>query len=545
MAIFPPASTDFLGSHPAIYAINYDWDLNTLEWVRQAHGGGSSGGGGPIQDGVDPTIEATVLDLAASNPLTVAVVDAAGTQITSFGGGVQYTEGDVDPSITGTAAMMEGAGNTLLPIQGTVADGLLVNLGANNDVIVTNTVATSAAGNTAASGSITAVAQAVTITVPPGGGGVGIQITGTWTGQLDFQATLDGVNWEPVNTSNGVNSTNATAANGIFVLAAAGYSQIRARSTAWTSGTAVVTMNGSVGAGPVLLSSPLPQGNNLIGKVGIDQTTPGTTNRVEIANFDVALSTRLNTFGQKTMAASAPVVIASDQTVMTEVTNEVLVEQSFSVIGQVDAWWQQLTDGTNGPVAVKAASTAALATDPALVVRTVQLPAVLGATGGLKVEGILGGISVATTVNNIVEVDQGAGSDITAPWYTAISDEVTGPVAVKAASTAANATDKALVVAISPNNTIAASITGLLIDQGADSEDVQGPMVQGLVSDSRESYISDTVRPLSLTTDGRLRVSSSPADNYIDFFGDLNPYGEVDNFGSPSSLVPADFSAWP
>jgi hypothetical protein len=50
-------------------------------------------------------------------------------------GGTQYTEGDTDASITGTAAMMEGAANTLLPVQGTVADGLLVNLGANNDVV--------------------------------------------------------------------------------------------------------------------------------------------------------------------------------------------------------------------------------------------------------------------------------------------------------------------------------------------------------------------------------------------------------------------------
>lgn len=47
------------------------------------------------------------LDLTNSNPAAVAVVDADGTQITSFGGGVQYTEGDTDASITGTAIMFE------------------------------------------------------------------------------------------------------------------------------------------------------------------------------------------------------------------------------------------------------------------------------------------------------------------------------------------------------------------------------------------------------------------------------------------------------
>ena len=49
-----------------------------------------------------------------------------------------YTEGDTDATITGNASMMEAAGNTLVPIQGTVADGLLVNLGANNDITVTS-----------------------------------------------------------------------------------------------------------------------------------------------------------------------------------------------------------------------------------------------------------------------------------------------------------------------------------------------------------------------------------------------------------------------
>lgn len=66
----------------------------------------------------------------------VQVVTSAGAFVDTFGGGTQYTQGDTDASITGTAMMMEGAADTLLPVQGTVADGLLVNLGANNDVTV-------------------------------------------------------------------------------------------------------------------------------------------------------------------------------------------------------------------------------------------------------------------------------------------------------------------------------------------------------------------------------------------------------------------------
>lgn len=163
---------------------------------------GSSSNSVALNDGVSSSIKATVFDYATSNPIATTLVDtngdpasigggtqytedaaaaanpvgtavslvrqdtpaalvsadgdnvaqrgtnygAAYTQIVSstgafvdtFGGGTQYTQGDTDASITGTAMLMEGAADTLLPVQGTVADGLLVNLGTNNDVTVTS-----------------------------------------------------------------------------------------------------------------------------------------------------------------------------------------------------------------------------------------------------------------------------------------------------------------------------------------------------------------------------------------------------------------------
>ncbi len=121
---------------------NMRWDAITGTWVPitadDLAGVGSTATA--INDGVDGAIKATVLDLTNSNPLTSAIVDANGDQISSFGGGTQYTEGDTDASITGTATLMEVAGNALAPIQGSVTDGQLVNLGANNDVTVTGSV---------------------------------------------------------------------------------------------------------------------------------------------------------------------------------------------------------------------------------------------------------------------------------------------------------------------------------------------------------------------------------------------------------------------
>ena len=81
----------------------------------------------------------------ATTGVAVAVVDGSGNQVTSFGGGTQYTEADTDASITGTAMMMEGAGNALVAVQGTASDGVLVNLGTNNDI--TGTVTANAGTN--------------------------------------------------------------------------------------------------------------------------------------------------------------------------------------------------------------------------------------------------------------------------------------------------------------------------------------------------------------------------------------------------------------
>jgi hypothetical protein len=69
----------------------------------------------------DGTLSATVRDTGASDSLNVAITDASGNQIVSFGGGTQYTEGDTDSTITGTAVMFESntGTNTLSVVNAT------------------------------------------------------------------------------------------------------------------------------------------------------------------------------------------------------------------------------------------------------------------------------------------------------------------------------------------------------------------------------------------------------------------------------------------
>jgi len=60
----------------------------------------------------------------------------------------------------------------------------------------------------------------------------------------------------------------------------------------------------------------------------------------------------------------------------------------------------------------------------------------------------------------------------------------------------------------------AAYLLALNTAQGAASDGVVGPLVQSLVNDSPLSLLQGTVQPLSLTSEGRLRVSS--VDSYFD-----------------------------
>jgi hypothetical protein len=62
-----------------------------------------------------------------------------------------------------------------------------------------------------------------------------------------------------------------------------------------------------------------------------------------------------------------------------------------------------------------------------------------------------------------------------------------------------------------------------------------GPLIQALVSDSEESYVAAELKPLSLTNDGRLRVSSSPSELEVDFFTAFSIIEENNLWDSPSA----------
>ena len=116
-----------------------------------------------------------------------------------------------------------------------------------------------------ASGTIDATGETITIDLGNGCATVALQITGTWTGQLDFQGTVDGTNYAPIEASNGTATVNATAGNDIYLLPGSGYHSIRIYGTLITVGAAIVSLRASTGTTSSILTGALPAGTNMLG----------------------------------------------------------------------------------------------------------------------------------------------------------------------------------------------------------------------------------------------------------------------------------------
>jgi hypothetical protein len=114
----------------------------------------------------------------------------------------------------------------------------------NPDLITSSTIAASGASVT---------------TVTTGGNGVvGLQLSGTFVATLSFEATSDGTNWFAVNgvaSVTGAQVSTATAP-GQWRINSGGYSSVRVRASAYTSGTVAVGMVATSASTMTTLAEP-------------------------------------------------------------------------------------------------------------------------------------------------------------------------------------------------------------------------------------------------------------------------------------------------
>ena len=133
-------------------------------------------------------------------------------------------------------------GNTDATLIGNVSDSLKTN--------VTNAILPMS--DRTATGAITTNGATVSVSAQ-GLSTLGLKITGTWTGTIQIEGSIDGTNYESVRSfrlSDGV-LVSSTTSNLASLIAASGFNLIRARASAWASGTATIAFDGGAGAGIV------------------------------------------------------------------------------------------------------------------------------------------------------------------------------------------------------------------------------------------------------------------------------------------------------
>ena len=109
---------------------------------------------------------------------------------------------------------------------------------------------------------------------------VAIQVTGTYTGALTPQVTVNGTTWVSaaggsvlLNMASGAYSaTISSATQGIFIFDCAGFNKFRISANAAVTGTAAVTLRASAATGMVSLDNALPAGTESIGNIATVST---------------------------------------------------------------------------------------------------------------------------------------------------------------------------------------------------------------------------------------------------------------------------------
>ena len=220
----------------------------------------------PVLSGGKIPVEATII---SSTALSDAQLRATPVPVTVSGGATEAT-------LSALNSKMPNNGQALM------ANSQPVVIASNQTVIPTNLATVLASGNITTQNLVpagVATANSTVEIVLNGSIGLSVQVTGTYTGALSLQGTIDGINWITIggtpilNVSTGAWSANiASATQGIFKTEVVGLVRARVTALAAVTGTATVTITGSQNTSIVGIDAPLPTGANVIGALTANQS---------------------------------------------------------------------------------------------------------------------------------------------------------------------------------------------------------------------------------------------------------------------------------
>jgi hypothetical protein len=160
----------------------------------------STGGGGTLDDGSNPSIKATVLDYTNSNPLAVRLTDTNGDYV-SAGGGTEYTEDNTAPANPVGNALLTRRRDSLSTETTTDGDITALNSTGKGELYVKHvdgiqltdgagTVNTKQLGTAVTNSDVGLIVNSVIHGLNSGGGGTFVDVKVNPSGSLETNNTL-------------------------------------------------------------------------------------------------------------------------------------------------------------------------------------------------------------------------------------------------------------------------------------------------------------------------------------------------------------------
>lgn len=286
----------------------------------------------------DGTTDAEVVPLTGYNAQAVAIVDGSGNQITSFGGGTQYTEGDTDATIVGTAMLWEDTSNTLTVPSAAKPLPVAIISGAGSGGTAAADDADFTAGTTSGTPAMGVYESSPTSVTDGDLGAVGI----TATRQLRVSAAQEGT-WNITNVSGTLSLPTGAATETTLLSVDMSASSINGKITACNTG-AVVLAAGTASIGKLAANSGVDIGDvDVTSQPARVATTDTITAKIAtdaIQNGTTALTPKF-----AAIAASA----SGNNTLIAAVTSKKIRVLAYNLIGNgaVNAKFQSGASGTD------------------------------------------------------------------------------------------------------------------------------------------------------------------------------------------------------
>lgn len=170
-----------------------------------------------------------------------------------------------------TAQWVEVSDTNPLPVGGGASTPLAALLVKASDVTASGNITTQ---NLVPAGVATAN-SAIELTTD-GKDTIAVQVTGTYTGALSLQGTVNGTNWITLGgnvfqqvTTGALSATITSGTQSILLAGVGAFTKVRITGLAAMTGTATITIRGVDGNSMVALDGPIPAGSAAIGSVTV------------------------------------------------------------------------------------------------------------------------------------------------------------------------------------------------------------------------------------------------------------------------------------